>query len=416
MNWKSFVKYSFTRVLLIALALCLFLPLQKIDAGSPEPTPATRMNVITRLRPGRAVIPEINEDSGRLYKESHSTPEVEESPVSTVDQKTLNAIADAVVLEGYPTNNFGNTTDMWAGYDEYLDPYGKIARSLVKFNITNLPPGQIIMNATLRVYLVNSWDYPDTSRTITTYRITSNWSETNVNWNNKPGYASAYDSRSIVHGAWDWYEFDVTELVTAWYDGTYSNHGIMLRGPETSGADSSWRGFGTRESSYKPQLVVDFTGPSSTTTATQQPTPTTTPTHAPSGEASWNYLPVLHKYVASVPTPTGSPPGQPMPGVWSGITNQDYPMNFTVTSSSTSLSQFSIKYQVPCESGSVTRDGSIGGDWPIQENKFKITLSIEGAVYEGTFTSTTSAHGTWEASFDSYLGHCSGSGTWTASK
>ena len=126
------------------------------------------------------------------------------------------------------------------------------------------------------------------------------------------------------------------------------------------------------------------------------------------------YLPIVVNNHAEPPTPTATPSGLPMPGVWSGTTNQDYPVNFTVTSSRTSLSQFYIKYRVSCEGGSVTREGSILGDLPITHSNFNISDSFLGHVFEGTFTSTTSAHGTWSASFDSFIGHCSGSGTWTA--
>lgn len=127
------------------------------------------------------------------------------------------------------------------------------------------------------------------------------------------------------------------------------------------------------------------------------------------------YLPIVVNNHAEAPTPTASPPGLPMPGVWSGTTNQDYLVNFTVASSRTSLSQFYIKYRVSCEGGSLTREGSILGDWPITHSNFNISDSFLGHVFEGTFTSTTSAHGTWSVSYDSpYLGHCSGSGTWTA--
>jgi C1A family cysteine protease len=186
------------------------------------------------------------------------TPEAEGSVAEVLGQQSFYSIADATVLQGYPSENLGATVDMWAGYDEYLSPDGQICRSLVKFDISSLPPGQEITEATLRLYLVSSWDFPDTSRTIQTYRATSGWSEASVTWNNKPGYGGSYGSSSIVHGAWGWYEFDIKDLVSAWYDGTYTNHGIMVRGPEVSGYDASWRGFGTRESDYAPELVVDY--------------------------------------------------------------------------------------------------------------------------------------------------------------
>ena len=138
MNWKLLVKYSFISALLVVFALCLLLPLQKIDAGSPEPTPSTRMKIITMLQPGWTANAELNQFDGRLIEEAPSPSEVEESPANTVDQQTHYAIADAIILEGYPAVNNGNMTDMWAGYDEYLDPYGRIARSLVKFAIEDI--------------------------------------------------------------------------------------------------------------------------------------------------------------------------------------------------------------------------------------------------------------------------------------
>jgi hypothetical protein len=173
-------------------------------------------------------------------------------------QQTFYSTADTCVLQGYPTANVGNSVDMWAGYDNYLDPDGEIVRSLVAFDISGLPVGQTITQATLRLYLVGSWDYPDTERTITSYRATSGWSEMAVTWNNMPGYGEAHGSASILTSDWNWHEFDVTNLVAAWYTGTQTNHGIVIRGPEESGDDSSWRGFSTRDGPFPPELVVEY--------------------------------------------------------------------------------------------------------------------------------------------------------------
>jgi hypothetical protein len=258
MKQKLLVKYFLISTLLVAVASCLLgLPLDRVNADPPELTPSPAMDIRTGLQPYQTPGIKPSQSDGRLLEEAPLQSEMEEPPIGSLAQQTFYAIADATVLQGYPTVNLGDTADMWAGYDEYLEPDGQIARSLVKFDIASLPPNVDITEATLRVYLVGSWDYPDTSRTITTYRITSSWSESNVTWNNRPGYGSAYGSRSIVSGAWGWYEFDVTNLVSGWYDGTYTNHGVMLRGPEVSGLDSSWRSFGTRESPYTPQLVIE---------------------------------------------------------------------------------------------------------------------------------------------------------------
>ena len=54
---------------------------------------------------------------------------------------TLYSAGDACVLQGYPTTNFGDTSDMWAGYDDYLSPDGKIVRSLIQFDVSAIPSG-----------------------------------------------------------------------------------------------------------------------------------------------------------------------------------------------------------------------------------------------------------------------------------
>ena len=324
MKQKLMVKYTFISTLLAAAALCLLgLPFDRVNAGPPEPTPNPAMDISTSLQPYQTPDAELSQSDGRLLEKAPSPSEVMESPLGVLDQHTSYAIADAVVLEGYPSQNLGDTADMWAGYDEYLEPDGETARSLVRFDIASLPPNQDISEATLRLYLVGSWDYPGTSRTIRTYRITSSWSESSVTWNNRPGYGGSYGSNSIVHGAWGWYEFDVTNLVRAWYDETYTNHGIMLRGPEVSGLDASWRSFSTREGSYRPRLVIEYTASTPTLTPTNTSTPTPTPTNTPtpttpppSGPTvEWKiYLPgAMNSWSPPTATPTPTPTPIPAP-------------------------------------------------------------------------------------------------------
>ncbi|HKZ83253.1 MAG TPA: DNRLRE domain-containing protein [Anaerolineae bacterium] len=180
--------------------------------------------------------------------------------VSVFPPGTLYSIADADVLQGYPNTNYGSDAAMWAGYDDYLNPDGMIARSHVQFDVSAIPAGATINSAVLRVFLVSSYDFPNRTRLITTYRISSPWVESSVTWNTSPAFAEAYGSAPVTHGAWGWYSFDVTNLVRGWVNGTFPNYGIMLRGPEVSGSDSSWKGFSTREWSNSPQLVITYSG------------------------------------------------------------------------------------------------------------------------------------------------------------
>ncbi len=178
----------------------------------------------------------------------------------------LYATADACILQGRSGANFGSTTDMWAGYDDSLSPDGQIARSLIKFNTSAIPAGTSISNAVLRVRYVGYYDYANRSRTVTSYRIGSNWSEGSVTWNTAPSIGEAYGAVSLVaaYGSFGWYSIDVTNLVRGWVNGTLPNYGVMLRGPEQSGLDSSWRSFATRESGSTSYLQITYTSMAAT--------------------------------------------------------------------------------------------------------------------------------------------------------
>jgi hypothetical protein len=249
------IKGLLALIVSVVAILCFVLqPFGSVNAGPPTPTPT----------PGKTLLRlDIEAPEGNLSALEHdaSLSRMESTCTSTSAQEIFYSIADAEVRQGYPTANYGSSVEMWCGYDDYLDPDGQIVRCLIKFDISSLPTGATINSAVLKVYLVGSWDYPGRTRTYTTYRISYNWSENTITWNNAPSYAEAYGSTGVTHGSGSWYSFDVANLVRAWHDGTYPNYGIMLRGPEWSGSDSSWKAFSTRESSADPYLVINYTPP-----------------------------------------------------------------------------------------------------------------------------------------------------------
>jgi hypothetical protein len=186
-------------------------------------------------------------------------PEQPEPPhLDAQGQLTLYPIADTFVAQGYPNANQGAWTLMYSGYDNYYN--FKICRGLVKFNLAGLPAGQHVTQAVLRLNLQYSYDYPDIARGIEVYRVNSGWTETGVTWDTQPSYGGSYAMRSVQYLGWGWHEFDVTALVRAWLEGVRPNHGFLVRGPETFGAVPccGWRGFGTRESGYRPHLEISY--------------------------------------------------------------------------------------------------------------------------------------------------------------
>jgi len=170
-------------------------------------------------------------------------------------------VADAMVLAGYPTTNYGSAEDMWAGYDTWLNPDGRNARGLVRFDLSVIPSGTSISQATLWLYLCRSYDVPDVSRVIVAYRVASSWTEGGVTWNTRPSLGGMYGGVSVPHADWRWYTIDVTDLVRSWVNGQYSNYGIWVLGNEDSG-HPNWRGFCTREYSggYGAWLQVTYSG------------------------------------------------------------------------------------------------------------------------------------------------------------
>jgi hypothetical protein len=214
--------------------------------------------------------------------------------------------ADATVFKGVPDTNYGSESRVTVGYDlgECSDSVdGNKARGLVSFDLSGILASATISDAKLHLYFVSSCYYYGHSqdRTVTTYRADAGWSESSVTWNNRPGYAEAYGSASVgvTYSSLGWYSFDVTDLVSGWVNGSFSNHGLMVRAPEISGSDFVRFQFVSRESSgtsYDPYLEVTYVG----LAASEQEDPTVEEVHAPSTCGS-TYRSVLGIY----PSPSG---------------------------------------------------------------------------------------------------------------
>lgn len=197
----------------------------------------------------------INQFGASEWSNTRSVTVVPELP------SKLYSIADATVIEAAPGYNFGTYDDMWVGYD-HCEP-AKRTRSLVKFDLSAIPPGTSISQARLSIYLVNSCDYAGgRTHRVTAHGVTGNWSETGVTWNSQPGFGSEVGSVWVQSVTWGRYQIDITNLVRGWVNGTTTNRGLMLRSNESTSTDSARMGFGTREASgttYDPYLTITYT-------------------------------------------------------------------------------------------------------------------------------------------------------------
>jgi hypothetical protein len=117
--------------------------------------------------------------------------------------------------------------------------------SLVQFSLTAIPSGSVITSATLQLYMTAA--PTGASRTYDTHRVTRSWSETQATWDRAAtgtnwttpggdfvGTPTASTTTGTVSGVW--LSWDVTADVSAWYNGTASNYGVLIKDNTESSA------------------------------------------------------------------------------------------------------------------------------------------------------------------------------------
>jgi uncharacterized repeat protein (TIGR01451 family) len=118
-------------------------------------------------------------------------------------------------------------------------------RSLLEFDLSSLPAGCTVTNATLILHNgndnpsayhcgQNSTIHPCLPNDLYLHRITQSWQEHTVRWLNQPTYASAnLGTDYIFEGNNDLpyndYSFDLTDMVNYWLSNPSQNHGFLLK-------------------------------------------------------------------------------------------------------------------------------------------------------------------------------------------
>jgi hypothetical protein len=154
--------------------------------------------------------------------------------------------------------NYGSSFLMRAGAYS-----GAANRALIQFDLTAIPTGTSISQASLRVYY-QVCAVLGTTTTLTAYRVDESWEELTATWNSQPAYAEAYGSAAFTSCASGWRSFDVTNLVQGWVNDDYPNYGVLLRSVE--GSNNRWAGLCTREGTgelgcydyLRPHLTITY--------------------------------------------------------------------------------------------------------------------------------------------------------------
>jgi len=183
------------------------------------------------------------------------------------------AALDTFLVAGTPDGNFQGTWDLTAGEVNIMaDTY----RTLLKFDLSALPPNALIQSAVLSLFL--GVNFADNARTFRVFRVKRAWVAAQASWNN---WASGQAWQTAgAFGANDCEQTDIGSLaipaadapgtahaftltaakVQEWVSGVSANNGLLLKADtETNDAHLWWSGDYVSVPELRPKLVLTYT-------------------------------------------------------------------------------------------------------------------------------------------------------------
>jgi hypothetical protein len=145
-------------------------------------------------------------------------------------------------------------------------------RTLVKFDLSSIPSGSTINQATLYMYFNFSYSCCGSPLTVTciAYPVITDWLELESSWDNaKTGmpwsteggdYNSGISaSTSGVYSGDVWFSWDVTNIVSYWITDGNPNYGFLIKHPTDSGDFIVFNSKEYSNSETRPYLEIEYT-------------------------------------------------------------------------------------------------------------------------------------------------------------
>jgi RHS repeat-associated protein len=216
---------------------------------------------------------------------------------------------DTYILNTSPTTNNGTAVVMWVG--ESNNAIDKVARSLIKFDLSSIPSNTTITSATLSLW--TDADFSDNDRWVRVYRLKVPFNESQATWNEastgvswqSPGASGANDRESTAIGSVQILaneSLDVekqislsTAQIQEMVSGAFTNNGFIIIADTELDDRFNYRTSDASAATKRPKLVIEYTTSSSTPTPTNtptpgpSPTPTNTPTATPTNPPPANF-------------------------------------------------------------------------------------------------------------------------------
>jgi len=180
----------------------------------------------------------------------------------------LNPRADAYVHSAMPGVAYGSQDYLWVQSYSLAN-----ARTFLVFNLSTLPPGCVVNQASMLIYM---FEAPATSRTYTSSRVNGPWSEAGdqsapaLTWEGQPSVDAAFsstNSSSTLPGWMNWNETYWVQKFLGRDEASYlPNYGWRIiddieNAPPPNAISARFRSRESSDSIHRPTLIVSYYPP-----------------------------------------------------------------------------------------------------------------------------------------------------------
>jgi hypothetical protein len=190
---------------------------------------------------------------------------------------------DTFIDSSTPTTNYG--TGVFMGVGE-VNAATEITRSLIKWDLSSIPPSATITSATLSIYIQGNLGANANDRSVYAYRVLRAWTEAGATWNKYDGtndwgtagcsnttsdreatdIGSAAVAKSLPNGT----EIQISltpSKVQEWISGALTNNGILLKDDVEVDEEYNYHTHEGATANLRPKLVINYIVPGGVLTA-----------------------------------------------------------------------------------------------------------------------------------------------------
>ncbi|MBU0765392.1 MAG: DNRLRE domain-containing protein, partial [Bacteroidetes bacterium] len=175
---------------------------------------------------------------------------------------TLYPVQDAMIRAQFPDNNYGASTSITFGLEADFTEKAYDVRSLLQFDLTGIPYGAIVLEATLSLYGVNHES--SSGSYLQPVGVNGDWYEDSVTWNNQPHAVETGQVYIAPASVPDQdYQLDIGFFVEQWLSGAQNNGMMFRRGAGLVRAPSLFRFASSdySDNSKQPTLEITYVAP-----------------------------------------------------------------------------------------------------------------------------------------------------------